>query len=314
VTVPALTEHTAEEAYEYVLANVGVVIPARDVLDQRIINETRTGTANYGGEFRGGGITGIIDTQSTVGGWPTLQSGTAPTDSDSDGMPDAWEDANGLNKNDASDRNSDMKGEGYTNLEYYLNSIVEDFEFIVRPLHLAVDNINGNEVTLTWDDISDNETGFVIERKSGDTWSEIITTEANAITYTDNSITENGDYYYRLKSVNSSVESFATDSVKAKIEHLGVANSIKIDPFALKVYPNPVNGVANASFALSENGQYKISIMDITGKEIKSISEGSGFAGSNLCPLETSSLKNGVYFVKLEAENKMSLTKIVVTQ
>jgi len=53
---------------------------------------------------------------------PSLQSGTAPVDSDRDGMPDAWENANGLNPNDANDRNN-TDSIGYTMLENYLNSI-----------------------------------------------------------------------------------------------------------------------------------------------------------------------------------------------
>ena len=49
-------------------------------------------------------------------------------DTDNDGMPDAWETANGLNPNDASDANTftlDSKG-WYTNIEVYANSLVED--------------------------------------------------------------------------------------------------------------------------------------------------------------------------------------------
>ena len=38
-------------------------------------------------------------------------------------MPDAWEKANGLNPNDASDANGDCTGDGYTNIEKYINGI-----------------------------------------------------------------------------------------------------------------------------------------------------------------------------------------------
>ena len=68
------------------------------------------------------GNKGIIDNPSDVGGWPTLNSTTAPADSDHDGMPDAWETQKGLNPNDASDGNK-VAADGYTMLEKYLNSI-----------------------------------------------------------------------------------------------------------------------------------------------------------------------------------------------
>src|SRR4029434_7812259 len=48
----------------------------------------------------------------------------APSDADLDGMPDYWEIAAGLNRNVA-DHNGDADGNGYTNLEDYLNSLVK---------------------------------------------------------------------------------------------------------------------------------------------------------------------------------------------
>ena len=60
-------------------------------------------------------VTGIIDTQEDVGGWPALKSSPAPKDSDHDGMPDEWEQKNDL---DPDDRNT-FAGDGYTMLEKY---------------------------------------------------------------------------------------------------------------------------------------------------------------------------------------------------
>ncbi|QHL86728.1 T9SS type A sorting domain-containing protein [Nibribacter ruber] len=114
------TEHTAVQAYEAVLAQVGASLK-RDAVDARIIEEVRTGTATYGGAY--GAAKGIIDTQETVGGWPELSSQPAPADADKDGMPDAWENQQGLNPNNTEDRNADADNDGYTNLEEYLNSI-----------------------------------------------------------------------------------------------------------------------------------------------------------------------------------------------
>ena len=50
-----------------------------------------------------------------------------PVDSDHDGIPDDWEKAHGLNPNDPSDANKDLNGDGYTNLEKYLNSLVGEY-------------------------------------------------------------------------------------------------------------------------------------------------------------------------------------------
>jgi hypothetical protein len=60
-----------------------------------------------------------------VNPWPALSSIAAPTDTDSDGMPDYWETATGLNPNLASDRNLTNASTGYTRLEEYLNWLAE---------------------------------------------------------------------------------------------------------------------------------------------------------------------------------------------
>ncbi|WP_193747461.1 carbohydrate-binding protein [Cellvibrio sp. OA-2007] len=110
-----IKQETAEQAYLSVLAKAGAS-KVRDSVDTRIIEEVRNGTATYGKN-------GIIESQQEVGGWPSLKNGTAPQDSDKDGMPDDWENANGLNPSDASDRNK-KDGVGYTMLEKYLNSLI----------------------------------------------------------------------------------------------------------------------------------------------------------------------------------------------
>lgn len=119
----AVTTHTAEMAYQKVLDFVGASL-VRDTVDRRIIHDTRTGIPTFlvGGN---GSKNGLIDTQSAVGGWPELLSGLALTDTDKDGMPDDWEDANGLKKNDASDAQLTTVDGMYPNVEVYLNSLVE---------------------------------------------------------------------------------------------------------------------------------------------------------------------------------------------
>ena len=117
-----VTTHSATEAYEKVLDYVGACL-VRDTIDKRIIHDVRTGTATIvdGGN---GSTNGIIDTQIAVGGWPELQSTSAPSDSDKDGMPDSWEDTNGLDRNDPADAKLTTVDGTYPNLEVYLNSLV----------------------------------------------------------------------------------------------------------------------------------------------------------------------------------------------
>ncbi len=122
-----VTTHSANIAYEKVLQNVGCIKNVngswvRDALDDVIIRDTRSGVATYTGSSN---EPGMVDNQDEAGGWPELTSLTAPTDTDGDGMPDEWETKNGLNPNSASDGKT-VQADGYTNLEHYLNSLVEE--------------------------------------------------------------------------------------------------------------------------------------------------------------------------------------------
>jgi len=120
--VAPVTTQPAEVAYTRVLAQAGAS-RVRDAVDRRVIEEIRTGTAKFGASYKGGGK-GIIDSQRDVGGWPELRALPAPTDSDHDGMPDAWELARGLNPHDPADGAQAAQPGDYTNLELYLNSLV----------------------------------------------------------------------------------------------------------------------------------------------------------------------------------------------
>ena len=124
-----VTTHSAAEAFSKVLAYAGASL-YRDEIDARYMEEAKTGTAQYKGS-----ITlspGIIDKVSDVNGYTESTFGTASHpadfDTDKDGIPDAWELANGLNPNDDSDALTySLDGKGYyTNLEVYANSLVED--------------------------------------------------------------------------------------------------------------------------------------------------------------------------------------------
>ena len=120
----ALTvEQSAEEAYETVLTKAGCSLH-RDAVDTRIVNEVRNGSYTYTGS--NGSTKGLIDAPSDVGGYPTLAAGTAPTDTDRDGMPDVWEDEHGLDKSASADGKLYTLDDNYTNLEVYLNSLVQD--------------------------------------------------------------------------------------------------------------------------------------------------------------------------------------------
>lgn len=115
-------EETAQEAFETVLAKAGCSLQ-RDALDARIAEEVHTGTAACKGS--NGSTGGLIDTPSDAGGYPLLQAAEHQQDTDRDGIPDAWEEAHGLDARKFADSKQETLVKGYTNLEVYLNDIVK---------------------------------------------------------------------------------------------------------------------------------------------------------------------------------------------
>jgi hypothetical protein len=107
---------TAPEAYDSVLAHAGATLPKRDAVDRRILEQVRKGTVPADTNQ------GIITDVKQVGGYPEYR-GEPWKDSDGDGIPDWWELKYGLDPNDPSDAAKDGNGDGYSNIEKYINGI-----------------------------------------------------------------------------------------------------------------------------------------------------------------------------------------------
>jgi len=141
-----VTTHSAQTAYEKVLDYCGASL-WRDAADARYAEEAATGTTTFNGDvayvdkdgkvYKKSNTKGILDfindptkeANPKTASYPELKNETRPAnfDTDSDGIPDAWETANGLNPNNPNDGTTytlDSKG-FYTNIEVYANSLVE---------------------------------------------------------------------------------------------------------------------------------------------------------------------------------------------
>ncbi len=120
---------SAEVSYENVInfAGNGISPTQRTAIDQQCAEETKNGTGSCSGTAAYDSSVSDLDKYSIQCGvtyeYPEAILTKTITDSDNDGMPDSWETARGLNPNDASDTNGDYCGQGYTNIEYYINDL-----------------------------------------------------------------------------------------------------------------------------------------------------------------------------------------------
>jgi hypothetical protein len=121
----SLPSNTAAAAYAAVIAGVGAsqhyppTPGARDQVDTLVVADV-TSLGKSGSLWTSQTATGLGNS-----GYGTLAGGTAPTDTDGDGMPDAWETRYGLDPSSAADANGDFDHTGYTNVEKYINGLAD---------------------------------------------------------------------------------------------------------------------------------------------------------------------------------------------
>lgn len=145
---------SATDAYDLVLKNAGATLPKRDPVDERVVNQVRTGEVGYAKGLNPDDFyqfehrrlppdsykMGIITDIAQVGGYPDYK-GTPYKDSDSDGMPDEYEKEVGLNPKDPTDARGDLNGDGYTNIEMYIYNINPETKIDWRDLSNNVDTL-----------------------------------------------------------------------------------------------------------------------------------------------------------------------------
>ena len=190
---PALELYPGNQLIELNIPTVGASLPYRDQSDCYMIDELMSmGTQ--------GAL--ISNEESLPIGSPatwTWWTGSKPADTDGDGMPDAWEEANGTNKNQA---DATVKAaNGYLNIENYINSItVEDRQYFLRqPITLSASASTTSTLTLAWRDYTYAEEGFAVEvQQENGAWQEVGRTVANATTFTVTGLTAGTAYNVRV--------------------------------------------------------------------------------------------------------------------
>lgn len=205
----------AEDAFYAVMEHAGAS-RVRDGHDLRIIEQLASlGTK---GAF--------IANEQDVGGIGTLAGADAPADSDGDGMPDEWEKANGTDP-DKADANGDADGNGYTNIEDYVNSLAHKSDYIMYPQAVTATLKDPTTVVLTWKNAEEGADKIVVEMsENGVDYTTAAEVEGNATTATIQGLKEGQVYYFRLKAVKGDEQSLYSAAVSINDEHMRPAGGI----------------------------------------------------------------------------------------
>lgn len=193
---PELEKVAGNSLLETVLPTVGASLPYRDYTDCYMVDEVMS----YGKKGA------LIATEETlIYGAPNtwnVWKGNDRKDTDGDGMPDEWEDANGTDK--TKDDAMVIAENGYANIENYINSItVEDRDYFLRtPMCVELATAKTTSLKIEWRDYTYAEDGFIVEMKkeNGGEWSEIHRTGAGETTYTIENLEPGTPYLIRMRA------------------------------------------------------------------------------------------------------------------
>ncbi|MBO4802605.1 MAG: autotransporter-associated beta strand repeat-containing protein [Bacteroidaceae bacterium] len=194
---PELPAWKATQLVDSLLPQVGASLPYRDLADHYMVHQVQSlGTEG-----------GIISSEAQLPiGVPTAWQMTTfdkPADSDGDGVPDAWEIANGTDpqKDDA----MQLAPNGYANIENYINSLTRENRepFLRTPVLFSFRSSTDHSITLQWYDFTEGEDAFSLEMKQESEWAEVATAPAGSEQLTLEDLPAGTTFQVRMRATNS---------------------------------------------------------------------------------------------------------------
>ncbi|MCA6068160.1 fibronectin type III domain-containing protein [Chryseobacterium sp. RG1] len=306
------TTVTAQTAYNNIIAKGGASYPRRDQVDQLMISDllSKGTTATYVY------VQTDLTTQFgfTNGGAGHVYGAPAPLDTDNDGMPDAWEIANGLNPNVFDALAVSTTYAPYLNIEVYINGLPNTAapDFIIPPTNLNFTNAvttgspASSSLTVNWNDNATNETNYVLERSNdGTNFTVIATLPANTVSYNESGLTPNTQYYYRVKAINATESSVYTSNTSVTTPPVPSAPT-------KPTTPTPTNGnnyveLSSGNLLLKWNGSSNTTTYSVYfGTNPQNLSNIGTVAYNTTPSYQVTNLNTGTdYYWRIDASNAL---------
>ncbi|HEX2960940.1 MAG TPA: T9SS type A sorting domain-containing protein, partial [Ignavibacteriales bacterium] len=176
---------------------------------------------------------------------------------------------------------------------------------MVRPDGLAASSYGLKKVKLIWSDNSDNEAGFIIERKATGSYETVDTALANKTSFIDTTVQMGTTYIYRIKAFNAAAASQYSNEANvttiSSVETEGGMLPLEFDLF--QNYPNPFNPSTKINYAIPFESSVKLTVYNSLGKVIRELVNGVQHQGVYEVRFEAGELPSGLYFYAIDARS-----------
>lgn len=180
------------------------------------------------------------------------------------------------------------------------------------PRDLDFEYTNNYKIKLHWEkpEPSDGLSGYFLFRKDGDgEFHRIKLLNSSAITYTDNAMTQEGDYYYRLYAYYGDLDctsSPANRKYETNVFELHVYYSptgVDENEASMNVYPNPTKNVVT----IEAEGMTEVSVYNTLGQCVlqKEVAD-------DQATIDLQHVSEGLYLLRVKTESGIVSKRIAV--
>jgi hypothetical protein len=116
-------------------------------------------------------------------------------------------------------------------------------------------------------------------------------------------------------SVYLTANGFASDAFVVNVSPSGIeaaSNNVIVAVNTMKISPNPVKDQTSISFTLDKAAHVSLSLLDLSGKQLRTLFDGSLQQGDHSMQFSFSNLNSGIYTVRKTTETGTENIKLVV--
>lgn len=189
--------------------------------------------------------------------------------------------------------------------------------------------IQETRVLLSWSTATETANlGFILERKTDSlaAWNPLanhLNTDEligqgtvsyqTDYSFIDSTVLGGRTYYYRISGIDEANNIGILDSLSIQTEPTSIAPLVPQFQY-LEAYPNPFNPQTVIHFRLLSDNRVQLSIYDSRGKFIKTLTDQYFNAGEHDLVWDASNNSNGIYIIKMIADDQMISKKIILVK